>query len=151
MESEVNEVKNSLKGNDSSSVSRGAEALQIVSSLETKAKTFEGITAVLNNQIENFLHQLQHFENSLEQEKRARQEAEKKVAQLERILTLKDVTLTELDLKIQLMELSSYNGVLLWKVTEFSRRRKEAVEGRVTSIYSQPFYSSKTGKNIVRR
>ena len=111
-------------------------------------KTFEGIVAVLNNQIESCLGRFQQLENSLETEKRARQEAEKKVTQLERMLTLKDVTITEMDLKIQLIELSSYNGTLLWKVTEFARRRKEAIEGKLTSIYSQPFYTGRTGKIV---
>ena len=33
------------------------------------------------------------------------------------------------ELRIQLVERVTYNGVLLWKIDEFERRRKEAVDG----------------------
>ena len=147
-ERKIEEIRRNASSADSSSVSKGLEAHQLSIFLDTKVKTFEGIVAVLNNQIESCLGRFQQLENSLETEKRARQEAEKKVTQLERMLTLKDVTITEMDLKIQLIELSSYNGTLLWKVTEFARRRKEAIEGKLTSIYSQPFYTGRTGKIV---
>jgi len=33
-----------------------------------------------------------------------------------------------------------------WQLTDFQRKRQEAIAGRTTSIYSPPFYTSKTGR-----
>ena len=55
------------------------------------------------------------------------------------------------ELRLQLIERVSYNGVLLWKVDEFERRRKEAVEGVTLSLYSTPFYTSRQGYKMCAR
>ena len=55
------------------------------------------------------------------------------------------------ELRLQLIERVSYNGVLLWKVDEFQRRRKEAVEGVTLSLYSTPFYTSRQGYKMCAR
>ena len=48
-------------------------------------------------------------------------------------------------------ELSSYNGVLLWKISNFSRRKMEAMSGKQASIYSAAFYSSRHGYKMRAR
>ena len=55
------------------------------------------------------------------------------------------------ELRIQLLERATYNGVLLWKVDEFDRRRKEAMEGVTLSLYSTPFYTSRHGYKMCAR
>ena len=55
------------------------------------------------------------------------------------------------ELRIQLLERATYNGVLLWKVDEFERRRKEAMEGVTLSLYSTPFYTSRHGYKMCAR
>ena len=49
------------------------------------------------------------------------------------------------ELRIQLLERATYNGVLFWKIDEFDRRRREAVDGVTLSLYSTPFYTSRHG------
>ena len=44
------------------------------------------------------------------------------------------------ELGLQLTERVSYNGILIWKVDEFERRWKEAMEG-VTLSLSNPLFS----------
>ncbi|XP_046855636.1 TNF receptor-associated factor 3-like [Xenia sp. Carnegie-2017] len=39
----------------------------------------------------------------------------------------------------------SYNGILLWKVDNFSKKRQDAINGIKTALYSPPFYSSRYG------
>jgi TNF receptor-associated factor 2 len=70
---------------------------------------------------------------------------EGKVTALERTMALKDSTIAELELRITSLESTSYDGTLLWRINDFARRRQEAVQGRVTSIYSPAFYTSRTG------
>ncbi|XP_064648847.1 TNF receptor-associated factor 2-like isoform X2 [Lineus longissimus] len=78
-------------------------------------------------------------------------ELENKVRQLERTLSLKDVGLAEQDLRIRSLELTSYEGTLLWKITDFKKKRDEAIAGRTISVYSPAFYTSRTGYKMCGR
>lgn len=55
------------------------------------------------------------------------------------------------ELRIQLLERATYNGILLWKVDEFERRRKEAIDGITMSLYSTPFYTARHGYKMCAR
>ena len=55
------------------------------------------------------------------------------------------------ELRLQLLEKATYNGVLLWKIDNFARRRKEAVNGVTMSLYSIPFYTSRHGYKMCAR
>ena len=55
------------------------------------------------------------------------------------------------ELRLQLLERATYNGILLWKVDEFERRRKEAKEGITLSLYSTPFYTNRHGYKMCAR
>ena len=55
------------------------------------------------------------------------------------------------ELRLQLLERATYNGVLLWKIDDFARRRKEAVDGVAMSLYSIPFYTSRHGYKMCAR
>ena len=55
------------------------------------------------------------------------------------------------ELHLQLIERASYNGTLIWKLDEFERRRKEAMEGVTLSLYSTPFFTSKHGYKMCAR
>jgi len=71
---------------------------------------------------------------------------DRKVRSQERLLAMKDATITELELRITSVEQTSYDGTLLWRITDFQRKRQDAISGRVTSIYSPPFFTSRTGQ-----
>eukprot|EP00731_Ephydatia_muelleri_P015032 Em0008g752a len=55
------------------------------------------------------------------------------------------------EVRLQLLERATYNGVLLWKIDDFARRRKEAVDGVTMSLYSIPFYTSRHGYKMCAR
>ena len=55
------------------------------------------------------------------------------------------------ELRLQLLERATYDGVLLWKIDDFARRRKEAVDGVTMSLYSIPFYTSRHGYKMCAR
>ena len=55
------------------------------------------------------------------------------------------------ELRLQLLERATYNGVLLWKIDDFARRRKEAVDRMTMSLYSIPFYTSRHGYKMCAR
>lgn len=58
------------------------------------------------------------------------------VRQLERSIGLKDLAMAEMEEKIRNMEASTYDGVFIWKITEFARKRQEAITGRSPAIFS---------------
>lgn len=58
------------------------------------------------------------------------------VRQLERSIALKDLALAEMARTIQEMEASSYDGIFVWKISDFARKRQEAISGRSPAIFS---------------
>ena len=55
------------------------------------------------------------------------------------------------ELRIQLLEQATHNGVLVWKIDEVSRRMDEAVKGITVSLFSAPFYSDPRGYKMCAR
>jgi TNF receptor-associated factor 3 len=54
-------------------------------------------------------------------------------------------------MRLTAMESASYDGTLLWRITEYQRRKKDAEMGRTVSLYSHPFYTSKFGYKMCAR
>jgi TNF receptor-associated factor 3 len=69
----------------------------------------------------------------------------------DRVLATHDIKLAEHSLRLDMMDCKNTDGVLLWKITEVRRRRREAVSGKTPSIYSQPFYTSQCGYKMCAR
>ena len=46
---------------------------------------------------------------------------------------------------------NSHNGTFLWRIPDVSRRRRDAVDERITSIYSPPFYTGSNGYKMCIR
>ena len=76
---------------------------------------------------------------------------EMKVTELEHGLDRCLSSCLDQELRLQLLERATYNGVLLWKIDDFARRRKEAVDGVTMSLYSIPFYTSRHGYKMCAR
>ena len=53
------------------------------------------------------------------------------------------VLMSELELQLQASLASTHNGSFLWRIPEIARRRRDAIEERITSIYSPPFYTGR--------
>ena len=66
-------------------------------------------------------------------------------------LALRNVMLTDLDEYVRQQEVSSHDGILLWKITEFAKRRQDAVSGQQTSFYSPCFFTSRYGYKMCAR
>lgn len=58
------------------------------------------------------------------------------VQQLERSIGLKDLALADLEQKVRDMEAATFDGVLIWKIPGFAKKRQEAVAGRTPAIFS---------------
>ncbi|XP_060697695.1 TNF receptor-associated factor 2 [Hemiscyllium ocellatum] len=119
--------------------------------LKHKAETFENIVCVLNREVERASVSMVAYEqqHKLDQEKIEALQA--KVRQMEHATALKDLSIAELELKLQALEYSTDNGIFIWKISDFSRRRQEAKTQRSPAIFSPAFYTSKYGYKMCLR
>ena len=76
---------------------------------------------------------------------------ERRMERNENQLALHEIQLSGQNLQIQMLEATSYNGVYLWKIDQYSRRFQEAVSGKKISIYSPPFYVGRFGYKVCAR
>ncbi|XP_068731492.1 TNF receptor-associated factor 3-like [Montipora capricornis] len=76
---------------------------------------------------------------------------ERRMERNENQLALHEIQLSEQNLQIQMLEATSYTGVYLWKIDQYSRRFQEAVSGKTISIYSPPFYVGRFGYKVCAR
>ncbi|NXK93535.1 TRAF2 factor, partial [Formicarius rufipectus] len=134
-----------------SELSRSLELLGRCEALERKTVTFENIVCVLNREVERVSLTAEAYsrQHRLDQEKI--ETLSNKVRQLERSIGLKDLAMAEMEEKIRNMEVSTYDGVFIWKITEFARKRQEAITGRSPAIFSPAFYTSKYGYKMCLR
>ena len=75
----------------------------------------------------------------------------KSVEELQRTTTMMKVHMSELELQLQASLASTHTGSFLWRIPEVARRKRDAFEGRITSIYSPPFYSGRNGYKMCIR
>ncbi|XP_036926881.1 TNF receptor-associated factor 5 isoform X1 [Sturnira hondurensis] len=53
--------------------------------------------------------------------------------------------------RFKLLEGACYSGKLIWKVTDYRMKKREALDGHTVSIFSQPFYTSRCGYRLCAR
>ncbi|XP_065885202.1 TNF receptor-associated factor 2-like [Dysidea avara] len=78
-------------------------------------------------------------------------QVEEKVLEVERTVNVLNVHHSELELQLQASLASTHNGAFLWRIPEMKRRIRDAKIGRITSIYSPPFYTGRNGYKMCIR
>lgn len=111
-----------------------------------KVGVHDGLLIVLNREMERIIQQLDEFEIDYKTKNQGITAMNQVITELQRKLAVKDAVIVELQLKMTILEQTSYDGILMWKITDFNQRRQDALSGRSTSFYSIPFYTSRTGK-----
>ncbi|KAG8518663.1 LOW QUALITY PROTEIN: TNF receptor-associated factor 2, partial [Galemys pyrenaicus] len=127
--------------------------------LERKTATFENIVCVLNREVERVAMTAEACgrQHRLDQDRiealssKVTRLMRGQVQQLERSIGLKDLAMADLEQKVQALEASSCDGVLVWKISDFARKRQEAVAGRTPAIFSPAFYTSRYGYKMCLR
>ena len=74
-----------------------------------------------------------------------------RIAEQERTAGMLKVHLSELELQLQASLASTYNGSFLWRIPDVRRRKRDAIDGKITSIYSPPFYTGRNGYKMCIR
>ncbi|CAB1318566.1 unnamed protein product [Coregonus sp. 'balchen'] len=129
----------------------GAAASGQTSGLDQKVTVLENIVCVLNREVERSSLTLEAFsrQHRLDQDKI--ENLSNKVRQLERTLTMRDLQLAETDQTLRELQFCTFDGVFVWKIADFSRRRQDSVAGRTPAMFSPAFYSSKYGYKMCLR
>lgn len=108
-----------------------------------------------NTQLKKNINVLKHEINKLQTQsndvKNKEEENSNLLKQHEKQLTITDLRFVDMDLKISLLQTASYDGVLMWKLCDYSRRKHEAINKKTVSLYSQPFYTSLHGYKLCAR
>ncbi|XP_069028050.1 TNF receptor-associated factor 2 [Embiotoca jacksoni] len=118
---------------------------------EKKVSALESIVCVLNREVERSSVTMEAFahQHRLDQEKI--ENLSNKVRQLERTLNMRDLQLSETDQLVRELQFCTFDGIFVWKISDFSRRRQDAVGGRTPAMFSPAFYSSKYGYKMCLR
>ena len=79
---------------------------------------------------------------------------EKRYENIERQVTMLKVHVSdwsEMELQLQASLASTYDGSFMWRIPNLKRRRRDAIDGRISSLYSPPFYTAKNGYKMFIR
>ncbi|XP_022093905.1 TNF receptor-associated factor 2-like [Acanthaster planci] len=123
----------------------------MIAVLDHRTETFQQVLAVLSNELEAVHAKTMALEKQNAYLKEFTEKQEKRLHSQDQMLTLKNIALAEQELRIQALEAVSYDGVLLWRISEYKRRRQDAVSGKTTSFYSPVFYTSRHGYKMSAR
>ncbi|KAL5011673.1 hypothetical protein ScPMuIL_010224 [Solemya velum] len=137
--------------NGSSSQGDSDQLRERMQAQELKTSTFEQIVTTLHREIERCLVAIETGDRQRNVDRETMEQTTVRIKNLERQLALKDIAMAEQDLRIKSLELSSYDGSLLWKLPDFGKKRIEAIKGKTTSIYSPVFHTSRTGYKMCAR
>ncbi|KAG9329417.1 hypothetical protein JZ751_005327, partial [Albula glossodonta] len=121
-----------------------AELSRRCQELELKAGTFENIVCVLNREVER-------SHTTLEANSRQHRLDLDKVRQLERTVGLKDLTIAEMEGRMREMAATTFDGIFVWRISDFTKKRQDAVAGRAPAMFSPAFYTSKYGYKMCLR
>lgn len=130
---------------------KAAELQQRCEALERKTATFENIVCVLNREVERVAMTAEACGRQHRLDQDRIEALSNKVQQLERSIGLKDLAMAELEQKVHEMEATTFDGVFVWKISDFARKRQEAVAGRTPAIFSPAFYTSRYGYKMCLR
>ena len=95
------------------------------------------LSVKLNDDIKHHKSQITHLLNEVEK-------LSKEIPRFEAVLG-------DLNLKLEILEVKTTSGSYVWKVNDIARRYREAREGKTSSLYSPPFYTSQHGYRLCLR
>ncbi|CAJ0922780.1 unnamed protein product [Ranitomeya imitator] len=63
-------------------------------------------------------------------------------------ITRNNIQINELHAQMTTLEQTSYDGIFLWKISDFTRKCQVASEGMAISLYSSAFYTARYGYKV---
>lgn len=122
-----------------------------ITNLENKTADHEVLLVEGNRTIVETGREVGMVKRQTESVQESVRRTDRRIESIEHTLALRNVTLADLEEYVRQQEFSSYDGQLLWKITEFARRRNEAVSGQQISFYSPCFFTGRYGYKMCAR
>ncbi|KAM6985941.1 TNF receptor-associated factor 2 [Aplochiton taeniatus] len=141
----------SIAGASAAAAAAAAAAYGQPLDLDKKVTALENIVCVLNREVERGSINLEAFSRQHRLDQERIENLSNKIRQLERTLTMRDLQLAETDQLMRELQFCTYDGIFVWKIADFARRRQDAVAGRTPAMFSPAFYSSKYGYKMCLR
>ncbi|XP_056146293.1 TNF receptor-associated factor 2 [Lampris incognitus] len=129
----------------------GAAASVHTFDLTKKVSALENIVCVLNREVERSSVTLEAFSHQHRLDQDKIENLSNKVRQLERTLSMRDLQLADSEQLLRELQFCTYDGIFVWKISDFSCRRQDAITGRTPAMFSPAFYSSKYGYKMCLR
>nr|DBA21103.1 TPA: hypothetical protein GDO54_017805 [Pyxicephalus adspersus] len=129
----------------------GADLHNRLAMLEARTQVFENIIAVLNREMDDTTAKLSAALTEKNEEQKRVKACEHKITDLRCTLAAKEMALNELHMRLSTLEQTSYDGVFLWKISNFTQKCHDAVTGRAISLYSPAFYTARYGYKVCLR
>ena len=148
----------SAKQNGSLSSSASAFDSTFVKELSQRISTEEAKTADLevlfvegNRLNEELQRQVSNIARGQESSNETIDRLQRQFESMSHSLALRNVMMTDLDEHVRQREVSSHNGILVWKISDFAQKRQDAISGHQTSFYSPCFFTSRYGYKMCAR
>uniref|UniRef100_A0A8C5F7D9 TNF receptor-associated factor n=1 Tax=Gadus morhua TaxID=8049 RepID=A0A8C5F7D9_GADMO len=119
--------------------------------LELKVNTFENIVCVLNREVERSVITMETYNSQHRLDQDKIEILSNKVRQLERTVGLRDLSIVEMEGKMREMAAATFDGIFVWKISDFTKKRQDAVAGRAPAMFSPAYYTSKYGYKMCLR
>ena len=148
LESSRQNSSNSATAFDSTFVK---ELLQRLTTEEGKTANLELLLVEANRLNEELQRKVSTVARQQESSNGTTDRLQRQFESMSHSLALRNVMLTDLDESVRQQEVSSHDGILLWKITEFAKKRQDAVSGQQTSFYSPCFFTSRYGYKMCAR
>ena len=148
LESSRQNSSNSASAFDSTFVK---EFLQRLTTEEGKTANLELLLVEANRLCEELQRKVSTVARQQESSNGTTDRLQRQFESMSHSLALRNVMLTDLDESVRQQEVSSHDGILLWKITEFAKKRQDAVSGQQTSFYSPCFFTSRYGYKMCAR
>ncbi|KAK3732538.1 hypothetical protein RRG08_030737 [Elysia crispata] len=118
---------------------------------KTSLKLVEPILGVIHHELDKATLSLHALEGHYRQQQAQLDEMENQLRQQQQQLQLKDAALADLEMRLAAQEMARYDGTILWKISGFDAKKREAISGQTTSLYSPAFYSGPCGYKMCAR
>ena len=136
---------------DSSGGSQNPDLTRRVTNLENRTADHEVLLVENNRSIEEESRDMGNVKRKLDTVQESVRRQERRIESIEHTLALRNVTLADLEEYVRQQEFSSYDGQLLWKISDYARRKNDAVTGQQVSFYSPCFFTSRHGYKMCVR
>ena len=118
---------------------------------EAKTSDLEVLIVEGNRQNKDLQRQVAVLARGQESFKETINRLQRQFESISHSLALRNVTLSDLEEYVRQQDVSSHDGILLWKISDFTRRRQDALAGNQVSFYSPFFFTSRYGYKMCAR